>query len=87
LVEDLGAVLLRHVLEDRDGIVGFDIAHAFGDGLRLELFEDFVADRIVDLGQRGEVEIDAEQLDQAGTLLRLQRLQQRAQVGFMQVVD
>ncbi len=49
--------------------------------------ENFLAHRVVDFGQRGEVEIDAEQFDQARALLRLERFQQGAEVGFVQVAD
>jgi hypothetical protein len=87
LVEDLGAIFLRHILEDRDRVVGFDVAHAFRHRLRRQLFENFVAHRIVHLGERGEVEVDAEQFDQARAAGRLQRFQQGAEIGFVQVAD
>ena len=57
LLEDFGLLLLGQVFEDVDRIVGIEIAHALGDDLGRQLFEDFLADRVVDLGQRGEVEL------------------------------
>ena len=56
LLEDLGLVVLRQVFEDVDRVVGIEVAHALGDGLGRQLLEDFLADRVVDLGQRREVE-------------------------------
>ena len=85
--KDFGLLLLGQVLEDRHRVVGFEIAHAFGHGLGRQLLEDFLAHRVVDLGQRGEVEVDAQQFDQARALLRLERLDQVAEVGFVQVAD
>ena len=52
-----------------------------------QFVEDFLAHRVVDFGQRGEIEIDAEQFDQARALVGVERFQQRAEVGFVQVAD
>ena len=87
LLEDLGLILLRQVLEDGDGVVGIELAHALGDGLGRQLFEDLLADGVVDLGQRGEVEIRAHQLDQARAQIRIERLDDVAGVGLVQVAD
>ena len=57
LVEDFRLLVLRQVLEDDDGVVGIELAHAFGHGLGRQLLEDLLADRVVDLGQRGEIEV------------------------------
>ncbi len=54
----------------------------FGDGLGRQLLEDFLADRVVDLGQRGEVEVVPHQLDQARAQLRIERLDQIADIGL-----
>ena len=75
------------VLEDVGGVVGIEVADAFGDGLRRQLFEDFLADRVVDLGERREVELAAHQLDEARAQLRIERLDQVAGVGLVQVAD
>ena len=52
-----------------------------------KLFEDLLADGVVDLGQRREVEIRAHQLDQARTQFRIERLDDRAGVRLMQIAD
>ena len=87
LLEDLGLLVLRQVFEDRHRVVGFDVAHALGDGLRRQLVENFLAHRVVHFGERGKVEIDAEQFDQARALFGIERFQHRAEIGFVQVAD
>ena len=87
MTENFGLLLARHVLENGDGVIRLDVAHAFGDGLRLQLVEDFLADRVIDFGQRGKIEVDAEQFDQAWALVGVERFEQRAEIGFMQVAD
>jgi hypothetical protein len=87
LFEDLGAVFGREILQQRDGVVGLQFAHALGDRTRRQFLEDFLAHRVVDFGERGEVEIDAEQFDQARPLLRRERLDQRPKIGLVQVAD
>ena len=52
-----------------------------------QFFEDFLAHRVVDFGQRGEIEVDAQQFDQPRAQFRLERLDQVAEVGFVQVAD
>ena len=56
-LEDLLLVLLVEAFKQFDGVVGFQFANAFGDGFRLELLEDFLADRVVDFVERRKVEI------------------------------
>ena len=87
LLEDFGLLLLRQVLEDVGGVVGIEIAHALGDGLGRHLFEDFLADRVVDLGERGEVELAAQQFDEARAQVGIERLDQVAGVGLVQLAD
>ena len=60
----------------RDGIVAFEFADAFGDGLVRQLREDFLADMVVHLGQRGEIELRAHHLDELGAQLRFERDEQ-----------
>ena len=84
LLQDLGLLLLRQVFENVGGVVGIELAHALGDGLGRQLLEDFLADRVVDLGQRGEVELAAHQLDEARAQFRIERLDQVAGVGLVQ---
>ena len=54
---------------------------------RRQLFEDLLADGVVDLGQRREVEVRAHQLDQARAQFRIERLEDRAGVRLMQFAD
>ncbi len=77
--------VLRQVFENVGGIVGIEVADAVGDGLRRQLLEDFLAHRILDFGERGEVELHAEQLDEARTQLGVERVDQVAGVGFVEV--
>jgi len=85
LPEDLGLLFLRQILENRYRVVGFQVAHAFRHLSRRHFVEDFIAHRVVDLGERAEIEVDAEQFDQAWALLGIERFQQRALVGFVQI--
>ena len=71
----------------RDRVVGIELAHALGDGLRRQLLEDFLADGVVDLGQRREVEVAPHQLDQARAQFRVERLDHGADIGLVQVAD
>ncbi len=87
MFENFGAFGLRQILQDRHGIVGFHLADALGDGLRRQLFEDFLAHRVVDLGQCGKIEVDAEQFNQTRALFGLERLQHRTKIGFMQIAN
>ena len=87
LLEDLGLVLLRQVFEDVDRVVGIEIAHALRDGPGLEFLEDLLAHRVVDFGQRREVEVLAHQLDQLRAQLGIERLDQVAGVGLVQLAD
>ena len=87
LIENLGAFFCRQVLEDRYSVVGFDLAYPLRDRLRGQFIENFLAHHVVDFGKRGEIEIDAEQFNQARPLLGIERLDQRTHVGFMQAAD
>ena len=85
--EHLLAVLLVEVADDLDGVVGIELADGLGDLLVRDRFEDFAADRVVDLGQRHPVEIVAHEADELVALVRLERLQHVAEIGFVQVAD
>src|SRR4029077_12781362 len=85
LIENLGLLVLRQVLEDGHRIIGIELAHAFGHGLGRQLFEDFLADGVIDLGQRGKIEVVPHQLDELGAQIRVERLDQIADVGLVQV--
>ena len=85
LLENLGLLVLRQIREDRHRIIGIELAHPLGHGLGRQLLEDFLADGVVDLGQRREIEIVPHQLDQAGAQFRVERLDQIADVGLVQI--
>src|SRR5262249_39443093 len=85
LLENLGLLVLRQVREDGHCVVGIEFAYAFGHRLSGQLFEDLFADGVVDLGQRRKIEVVPHQLDQPGTQLRVERLDQIADVSLMQL--
>ena len=87
LLENFGLFVFRQVFEDGDRVVGFQFAYALCNGLGWQLLKDFLANRVVHFGQRGEVEIDTKQFDKALPLFWRQRLDERAHVGFVQVTD
>ncbi len=84
LFQDLFLVLLVEAFQQFDGIVGLEFANAFGDRRWLEFLQDFLADGVIDLVQRREVEIGAGQFDQPGPQIGLKRLDQVAEVGLVQ---
>ena len=84
LFEDFFLVLFVEAFEQFDGVVGFQFANAFGDRLRLEFLEDFLADGIVDFVERREVEIGAGQFHQVDAVVGFERLDQVAEIGLMQ---
>ncbi len=87
MTENFRAFVARHILENRDCVIGLDVLDAFGHGLRAQFVENFLAYCVVDFGQCREVEIDAEQFDQTRPLVGLKRFQERAEIGFVQVAD
>ena len=52
-----------------------------------QIVDNVEADRLVDLGERGEVKILAEQFDQRQTLLGQQGFQKVAELGLVQPAD
>ena len=81
------AVFVLEVFENVDRVVGIEFAQAVDDGVDRQRFEQREPDRLVDFGQRREVEGRTEQFDEAGTKLRVQRLQEFAEIGFVEVAD
>jgi hypothetical protein len=69
------------VPRELDRVVGFELP----DRLLFEFFEDFLADGIVDLVQRGEVEVGSGQFHQADAVVGLERGDQVAEVGLLQL--
>ena len=70
-----------------DRVVGFDIADAFGDRARRQLFENFLAHRSSTSVSARKVEVDAEQFDQARALVGIERLDDGAEIRFVQIAD
>ena len=87
LRQDLVLVLLVEILQNVDGVVGIELLHRLRDLLVGQIVDDVEADRLVDLGQRGKIEILAEQLDQRAALLGQQRFEQVAEFGLVQAAD
>ena len=87
LLQNLGLLVLRKIFQDRDGIVGIEFAHAFGDGLGRKLVEDFLADRVVDFRQRREVEVLSHQFDEARPQIGIERLDHRTDIGLVKVAQ
>ncbi len=84
-VEDLVLILLVQILQQRDGVVAFEILDVERDGRVRQLFEDVLADAVVHLGEGGEVEVAPHDGDKLGTPVRRQRLDERAEVGLVDV--
>jgi len=85
LIENLDLFLFRQVGQDVGSIVGRKLAHSLGDRRDRHVLEDFLAHCILDLGQRGEIEGAAHQLDEAGAQLWFERLDQVAGVSLVQL--
>ena len=85
LLQDFGLLVLWQVFQNVGRIVGIEIADAFGNRLGRQLFEDFLAHRIFDLGECGEIELAAQQFDEARPQFGIERLDQVAGVGFVKV--
>ena len=86
-LENFGLLVLRQIREDGHGIVGIELAHAFGHRPGRQFCEDLFTDGIFDLGQRREIEVLSHQPDQRGTQLRLERLDQIADVSLVQIAQ
>jgi hypothetical protein len=84
LIEDFFLVLLVEALEQFDGVIGFQFANALRDRFGFEFPEDFLADGVIDLVQRREVEIGAGQLNEADAVVRFERRDQIAEIGLME---
>ena len=87
LFQNFPLFVLRQILEDRDRIVGIDLAHAFGDRFGGELLKNFLADGVIDLGESREIEIVAHQGHQPRPQFRIEHLDQVTEIGLMQIAD
>ena len=84
--QNLLAVLLVEIGDDLDRVVGIELADGFGDLLVRDRLEDLAADGVVDLRQRDPVEIVAHQADELVALLRVERLEHAAEIGFVEIL-
>ena len=87
LLQNLALLVFGQVFQNRDRIVGIELAHAFGNRLGRKFLENFFANRIVNFSERGEVEIMPHQLDQTRAQLRIERFDEIAEIGFVQIAD
>ena len=85
LLEHFDLFFLGQVFKNVGRVIGIEVANALGDGFRLQLFENFFADGVIDLGQRREVEFAAQQFDKARPRVGIERFDQIAGVGFVQL--
>ena len=86
-LQNLGPLLPVEILQNGDGVVALEVAHALGHGLRGQFVENVLANIVVDLDQRSKVEFSPHKLDKAGTVLVIQRLDQVADIGLVQMAD
>jgi len=82
-LQHLGLFLGLQRLQNGDGVVALQLAHAFRERLDRQLLQNIFAGGLADLGERGEIEVGAHQLDQPRPRFVTQQLQQRAKVGFV----
>ena len=87
LFEDFLLVLLVQALQQLDGVVGVQLPNALRNRFGFKLLEDLLADGIVELAKRREIEISTRQLDKAYSILRLQRGDQIAKVDLVKLRD
>ena len=81
---DLLLVLLVETFEKLDRVIGVQLSDAFRDGLRLELFEDFLADGVVNFVERRKMEIGTGQFHQPDAIIRIERGDQITEIGFVE---
>src|SRR5262249_45911996 len=85
LLEGLGLLVLRQICEDRYRVIRLELAYALGHRRSAQLCENRFPEGGIDFGPRDKTEAAPQQLDQAGTQLRLQPLDQITEVGRMQI--
>ena len=86
-LENLGLLLPVKVLQNGDGVVAFEVAHALGHGLRGQFVENILANALIDLDQRSKVEFSPHKLDKTGAVLVIEGLDQGADIGLVQIAD
>ena len=86
-LENLGLLFRLQRLEDGDGVVAFQLAHALDERLDRQFFENVFTGGFTHLHERGKVEIRAHEFDEARARLVTQLFDQRADVGLVQIAD
>ena len=83
-----GALLvLLDVLDDRDRVVGLELAGDLGDLVRLERVEQLLADLVVHLGEHVAVEDVGERRGERAPVVAVDQLEQVGDVGGMERLD
>ena len=87
MLKNFSLFSLRHIFQDRNGIVRLQLTDALCNGLGRQLVEYLFAYRIIHFCESGIVEMESKQFNQPRPLLRLKRFDKRTHVGFMQLAD
>ena len=87
LVEDGALLGVVHLLDDRDGIVGFQLSRQLGDARGRQRLDDVVADIVVDLGQHLGADQIADRERQRRALVVRHDLEQIGDVRIVQLLD
>ena len=80
-------LVLVEVLDERDRVVGLELAGDVGDLLRLHLVEQVLADVVVHLGEHVGADDPGERLDQPLALVARGKLDQVGDVGGVERLD
>ena len=80
-------LLLLHVLDDRDRVVGLELAGDLGDLVRLERVDQLLADPVVHLGEHVAVEQVGERGGERAPVVAVDQLEQVGDVGGMERLD
>lgn len=85
LFQNSSLVVLIEVFQNVDRIIRIEIAQTFGDDFRRQVFQNLQTHCLIDLGQRGIVEVLAQKPDKGRPILRIQRLEKVTGVGFVKI--
>ena len=80
-------LLLLHILDDRDRVVGLELAGDLGDLVRLERVDQLLAHPVVHLGEDVAVEQVGERRGERAPLVAVDQLEQIGDVGGMERLD
>jgi hypothetical protein len=79
--EDGALIVLLHILDDRDGVVGIQLSGDMGDFVRLELVDQPFAHPVIHLGENFAVEQIGKRRRQHPPVVRIHQLEQIGDVG------